>query len=151
MLTELNKYLVKLDSFDTDIIDIEIKRNGLDHFFNLYIYRYLDATRYNGSYRPIQTIGYGYRKDISRVLFVLDNYDVSEESKEKWIKALYDVHMKNLEFENEYPPIVYSKKVTKPVIKKETKETKEDEEDKITVIKSKLKVDRLSKLKFKFS
>ena len=65
LLKELDKYIVPLDDFDHCMIDCTIKREDVDGFLNLYLKVHLDATKYTGEYRPIQTIGAGYKSDLS--------------------------------------------------------------------------------------
>lgn len=153
LLKELDKYIVPLDDFDHGMIDCTIKREDVEGFLNLYLKVHLDATKYTGEYRPIQTIGAGYKTDLSRVVFVIKEL-VPEDEQEEWLYKLIDRHKKNLEFEKEYPPIHYaSPKRNKPRRAAKDKAYKEkvekEREESLAEKKLKIKMDKLSKLSFK--
>lgn len=149
MYKELDKYKVPLDGCDVEILDNRIKASGVDDVIQSQL-RFLDCTRTIkgqwGDIRAIQTIDYTYKDELSKLLYVIDNY--CEDKVEHYAKLL-ELHTANIEYEKQNPPIIYKKKkrnstsrssktTTNPVERKTSKERKAE-----------LKIKKLSLLTFK--
>ena len=72
------------------------------------ILNWLDCTRVYDCGRPMQTINYGYRTDISGYYYILDKVS-DEELRNCYIAKLDSRHAENLNFEKDNPPIEYHK------------------------------------------
>lgn len=108
MITELKDYIVNV-AYRFNNIDKEVKKDGIDAVFNKQLH-WLDCTRWNAqhTYRLMQTIGYDYRAEMTLTLHILEAFP-DDKTKERE-KALLDRHYKNIEYENEHPPVIYDKK-----------------------------------------
>jgi hypothetical protein len=144
-------YLMKLEVFDIEFLKTELNRLGIEDVITKYV-KSLDCTRFTGDFRPIQTISYLYRIYINRLFYLFSNYDIDEDFARVKIDSMCDIHRANLEFEQQYPPINYDKRKKNGSKVAKTKEV-DDNKDEETVAekKLKLKVNKLAKLKFKFS
>ena len=56
----------------------------------------------------MQTIGYPYKREISRYLYLVNMIE-DEDKRNTYINNLLELHIKNLEYEKENPPIIYDK------------------------------------------
>lgn len=108
MITELNDYVVDI-SRRIKGIDSDVAKIGVDEAFAKQLH-YLDCTRWNKAhtYRLIQTIDYTYMFEMSVALHII--YANPDDKTEEREQALLDRHYKNLEYENDNPPVVYDKK-----------------------------------------
>ena len=105
-LSPIQKYIDEPDSFMTRFVPHEIKSVGLDSFLE-YNFRSLDCTRvYKNGLRPMQTIGYPYRRTITETIFTIKNY-VEEDKQDEYFERLLKRHSDNLEYEQINPPIWY--------------------------------------------
>ena len=105
-LSPIQKYIDEPDSFMTRFVPHEIQSVGLDSFLE-YNFRSLDCTRvYKNGLRPMQTIGYPYRRTITETIFTIKNY-VEENKQDEYFERLLKCHSDNLEYEQTNPPIWY--------------------------------------------
>ena len=105
-LSPIQKYIDEPDSFMTRFVPHEIQSVGLDSFLE-YNFRSLDCTRvYKNGLRPMQTIGYPYRRTITETIFTNKNY-VEENKQDEYFERLLKRHSDNLEYEQTNPPIWY--------------------------------------------
>ena len=105
-LSPIQKYIDEPDSFMTRFVPHEIKSVGLDSFLE-YNFRSLDCTRvYKDGLRPMQTIGYPYRRTITETIFTIKNY-IEEDKQDEYFERLLKRHSDNLEYEQTNPPIWY--------------------------------------------
>ena len=105
-LNPIQMYIDEPDSFMISFVPYEIQRVGLEEFLE-YNFNNLDCTRIcKDGLRPMQTIGYPYRKLITEIVFTIKNY-VEENKQNKYFERLLKRHSDNLEYEQTNPPIWY--------------------------------------------
>ena len=105
-LSPIQKYIDEPDSFMISFVPYEIRRVGLEEFLE-YNFNNLDCTRIcKDGLRPMQTIGYPYRKLITEIVFTIKNY-VEENKQNEYFERLLKRHSDNLEYEQINPPIWY--------------------------------------------
>ena len=105
-LSPIQKYIDEPDSFMISFVPYEIQRVGLEEFLE-YNFNNLDCTRIcKDGLRPMQTIGYPYRKLITEIVFTIKNY-VEEDKQDEYFERLLKRHSDNLEYEQTNPPIWY--------------------------------------------
>ena len=105
-LSPIQKYIDEPDSFMISFVPYEIRRVGLEEFLE-YNFNNLDCTRIcKDGLRPMQTIGYPYRKLITEIVFTIKNY-VEEDKQNEYFERLLKRHSDNLEYEQTNPPIWY--------------------------------------------
>lgn len=112
---DVRAYQICLDKSEYILLEKEIEHDGLDATIDRYLH-YCDCTRWGleHKYRLCQTIDYGYRVDMSKLLYIVDTFANTDENMAKIIKR----HEDNIKFESEFPPIVYDKKLTRKSLKK---------------------------------
>lgn len=107
-IKDLENYQIDLDKFDIEMLNNNIVEKGIENYLSLLLV-YLDCSRIINNMRMMQTIGYPYKRYISIYLYILnnilDNYKCSE-----YENKLISLHLKNLDYEKENPPIIYDKK-----------------------------------------
>lgn len=104
-------YAIDLDDFSKNYIEHQLKNEGFNAVFekNLLI---LNCERsYNDGTRPMQTIDYYYKKTLSETLYAIRKQDV--DIQDNLLEMLLKRHERNLEYEKENPPIVYSNRKAK--------------------------------------
>ena len=105
-LSPIQMYIDEPDSFMISFVPYEIQRVGLEEFLE-YNFNNLDCTRIcKDGLRPMQTIGYPYRKLITEIVFTIKNY-VEENKQNEYFERLLKRHSDNLEYEQTNPPIWY--------------------------------------------
>ena len=105
-LSPIQIYIDEPDSFMISFVPYEIQRVGLEEFLE-YNFNNLDCTRIcKDGLRPMQTIGYPYRKLITEIVFTIKNY-VEEDKQNEYFERLLKRHSDNLEYEQTNPPIWY--------------------------------------------
>lgn len=149
----LAKYDIPLDRAEYVAIDKEVEREGFETVFKKYL-GYLDCTRIGkvSGMRLQQTIGYPYMHDMSKMIYLLDTYNPSDE-----LYALLNKrHQDNLAYEKDNPPIWYDKKHSRATFEKKYRKKAQDNAEKHTRSREssaskKLKAAavKLGKLKFK--
>lgn len=100
----IEKYLIPIEPFYVDFIKLEIEKNGKDKTFENHL-KLLDCTRMVDGMRMQQTIGYVYMSDMTHIMHIIQEYFKGEEDAK--IQEVLDMHKRNLEYEQENPPIVY--------------------------------------------
>lgn len=105
-----DEYMVETDSdWNVDYMINEINANDITELLDKLIDR-IDCTKvYPSGLRVMQTIGYPYKREITRYLFVLNNIE-DEEVKQEYYQKLIDRHNANIEYEKDNAPVWYSKK-----------------------------------------
>lgn len=103
----LKDYIIELEQFDIDLINKSIVEKGIDKFLSQQLI-YLDCSRIINGMRMMQTIGYPYKVEISRYLYVLDMIKDDKIISEYKNKLLIR-HNLNLTYEKDNPPIWYDK------------------------------------------
>lgn len=105
-----DEYIVETDSdWNVDYMINEINANDITELLDKLIDR-IDCTKvYPSGLRVMQTIGYPYKREITRYLFVLNNVE-DEEVKQEYYQKLIDRHNANIEYEKDNAPVWYSKK-----------------------------------------
>lgn len=105
-------YIEKLDA--SDIRWFEYECNRLHYLKDVLdsLLHDLDCTRvYKDGSRPMQTINYGYRRNIAGFLYIIEKHkDRDAELIDSYIKKLVARHEENISFESEHGTIDYSKK-----------------------------------------
>lgn len=108
MFIELLKdYIIELEQFDIDLINANIVEKGIDKFLSQQLI-YLDCSRIINGMRMMQTIGYPYKIEISRYLYVLDMIK-DDKNISEYKNKLLTRHNLNLIYEKDNPPIWYDK------------------------------------------
>ena len=110
-MTELDDYTVSLDKSDVLLIEQNIAKNGAEQEF-LNQLHFLDCskelTSTNGTkIRAIQTIDYRYQDHVSQAVYILNTY---LPRREDLFNQLVELHRANLKFEEDNPPVWYTKK-----------------------------------------
>lgn len=135
-LSPIKAYIDEPDSFMLSFVPHEIESVGLEKFLE-YNFNILDCTRVTKSgLRPMQTIGCTYRRTITEIVFIINNY-IEKDKQDSYFERLIKRHNDNIEYEKINPPIIYGKDKDKPKNEKQTK----------TKIKSKDKIDNKDKPK----
>lgn len=103
----LKDYIIELEQFDIDLINKSIVEKGIDKFLSQQLI-YLDCSRIINGMRMMQTIGYPYKVEISRYLYVLDMIK-DDKTISEYKNNLLIRHNLNLTYEKDNPPIWYDK------------------------------------------
>ena len=107
-IKDFDDYITKLDKIDINILNNNIVEKGIENYLSLLLV-YLDCSRIINNMRMMQTIGYPYKRYISIYLYILDNI-LDNDKYSEYEDKLISLHLKNLDFEKENPPIIYDKK-----------------------------------------
>ena len=107
-IKDLEKYQINLDKFDIEMLNNNIVEKGIENYLSLLLV-YLDCSRIINNMRMMQTIGYPYKRYISIYLYILNNILYNDKYSE-YENKLISLHLKNLDYEKENPPIIYDKK-----------------------------------------
>lgn len=105
-ISAIDKYLDEPDSFMKNFVPHEISNVGL---FNVieYDFNKLDVSRTSANgIRPMQTIAYPYRRTITELVYIINNY-VSIDERDAIFTRLLELHDKNIEYEKVNPPVWY--------------------------------------------
>ena len=108
----VKKYHADLDDVDRAMIDRRVEEKGIEEYLNQQLV-YLDCSRIIQGMRMMQTIGYPYKREISKYVYVIETYKNNIECIEDRTNILVDLHKHNLEYEKENPPIWYDGKPKK--------------------------------------
>ena len=108
----IKTYHTDLDDGDKTMIDRQVEEKGIEQYLNQQLV-YLDCSRIKDGMRMMQTIGYPYKREISKYAYVIETYKNNIECIEDWTTILVDLHERNLEYEKENPPIWYGGKKAK--------------------------------------
>lgn len=105
-LSSINQYMIELDDIALRMVESSIKENGsLEAAFRKQLF-YLDCSRvYSNGMRPMQTIGYPYRREMSAAIYIAEQME--ETLKEQFLIELIELHQRNIEYEKINPPIWY--------------------------------------------
>ena len=105
-ITPIKKYIIK-PTYDTvSFIENEIKEVGLDAYLE-YSFNRLDCTKIlNCGLRAIQTIDHTYKRILTEIVYVIDNY-IEDSDKDTLYVRLLKVHEASIEYEKLNPPIIY--------------------------------------------
>ena len=107
-IKDFDDYSIELDKFDIKMLNNEVVEKGVENYLSLLLV-YLDCSRIINNMRMMQTIGYPYKRYISIYLYILNNI-LDNDKYSEYENKLISLHLKNLDFEKENPPIIYDKK-----------------------------------------
>ena len=107
-IKDLENYQIDLDKFDIEILNNNIVEKGIENYLSLLLV-YLDCSRIINNMRMMQTIGYTYKRYISTYIYILNNI-LDKNKYSEYVNNLISLHLKNLDYEKENPPIIYDKK-----------------------------------------
>ena len=107
-IKDLEDYQIDLDKFDIEILNNNIVEKGIENYLSLLLV-YLDCSRIINNMRIMQTIGYTYKRYISTYIYILNNI-LDKNKYSEYINNLISLHLKNLDYEKENPPIIYDQK-----------------------------------------
>ena len=107
-IKNLEDYQIDLDKFDIEMLNNNIVEKGIENYLSLLLV-YLDCSRIINNMRIMQTIGYTYKRYISTYIYILNNI-LDKNKYSEYINNLISLHLKNLDYEKENPPIIYDKK-----------------------------------------
>lgn len=107
-IKDLEDYQIDLDKFDIEMLNNNIVEKGIENYLSLLLV-YLDCSRIINNMRMMQTIGYTYKRYISTYIYILNNI-LDKNKYSEYINNLISLHLKNLDYEKENPPIIYDKK-----------------------------------------
>lgn len=107
-IKDLEDYQIDLDKFDIEMLNNNIVEKGIENYLSLLLV-YLDCSRIINNMRIMQTIGYTYKRYISTYIYILNNI-LDKNKYSEYINNLISLHLKNLDYEKENPPIIYDKK-----------------------------------------
>lgn len=109
-----DKYFTNLDAQDKRWYDYLVKDNGGITEALDFILKGLDCSViYKDGSRPMMTINYAYRTDISGFLYLLDKISSDKVLTTEYTNKLIALHEKNLSFEETNKPVYYSAKSRK--------------------------------------
>lgn len=106
-----DKYIGELDFQDKKWFDYLIKYKGGEINALNSLLHDLDCTRvYKDGSRPVQTIDYGYKRDIAGFIYIYNKLcEINPECDIDYYAKLVNRHEENLSFEKDNPPIYYKK------------------------------------------
>lgn len=107
-IKDLEDYQIDLDKFDIEMLNNNIVEKGIENYLSLLLV-YLDCSRIINNMRMMQTIGYTYKRYISTYIYILNNI-LDKNKYSEYVNNLISLHLKNLDYEKENPPIIYDKK-----------------------------------------
>ena len=107
-IKDLEDYSIELDKFDIKMLNNEVVEKGVENYLSLLLV-YLDCSRIINNMRMMQTIGYPYKRYISMYIYILNNI-LDKNKYAEYVNNLISLHLKNLDYEKENPPIIYDKK-----------------------------------------
>ena len=107
-IKDLENYQIDLDKFDIEMLNNNIVEKGIENYLSLLLV-YLDCSRIINNMRMMQTIGYTYKRYISTYIYILNNL-LDKNKYSEYVNNLISLHLKNLDYEKENPPIIYDKK-----------------------------------------
>ena len=107
-IKDLENYQIDLDKFDIEMLNNNIVEKGIENYLSLLLV-YLDCSRIINNMRIMQTIGYTYKRYISTYIYILNNI-LDKTKYSEYVNNLISLHLKNLDYEKENPPIIYDKK-----------------------------------------
>ena len=107
-IKNLENYQIDLDKFDIEMLNNNIVEKGIENYLSLLLV-YLDCSRIINNMRMMQTIGYTYKRYISTYIYILNNI-LDKNKYSEYVNNLISLHLKNLDYEKENPPIIYDKK-----------------------------------------
>ena len=107
-IKDLEDYQIDLDKFDIEMLNNNIVEKGIENYLSLLLV-YLDCSRIINNMRMMQTIGYTYKRYISTYIYILNNI-LDKTKYSEYVNNLISLHLKNLDYEKENPPIIYDKK-----------------------------------------
>lgn len=146
-LKVIEPYMIEVDSFMESFVSSELSVIGADKYLN-YALRLLDCTKvWDNGLRPMQTITYTYRHDITEFVYVVNTFVENDNLKDDWFTKLIDRHNKNIEYEKINPPVLYGDAKAKKKFEKEynvksktknDKDKKDNKEKRITNAERKL-------------
>ena len=107
-IKDLEDYQINLDKFDIEMLNNNVVEKGIENYLSLLLV-YLDCSRIINNMRMMQTIGYTYKRYISTYIYILNNI-LDKNKYLEYENKLISLHLKNLDYEKENPPIIYDKK-----------------------------------------
>ena len=107
-LKDFDDYNIELDKFDIRMLNNEVVEKGIENYLSLLLV-YLDCSRIINNMRIMQTIGYTYKRYISTYIYILNNI-LDKNKYSEHVNNLISLHLKNLDYEKENPPIIYDEK-----------------------------------------
>lgn len=127
-LSVLDEYLLELDFFARSFLEQRVRKYGADAVLAKQL-ECLDCTKRTSAGDTVQqTNGYSYRNELSQTVELINNYF---KDKDIQFEKLIAIHNKNLEWEQEHPPV--------PAKAKRIKGERKPKESKETVAERKLK------------
>jgi hypothetical protein len=120
--------------------------------FSKVINKYLDSINFECKAKANEfvcgTNHFYYYTVISSILYILDRYCDDEFIFDTLVDLLQNVHLNNLNYEEQHPPVIYKKKQTKKVVEKKARKVYDKEEDTKTRLRQLASLD-LSNIKLK--
>lgn len=104
-----DKYISELDQQDIRWFDFLVKDKGSEVVALNSLLHDLDCTRvYKDGSRPVQTINYGYKRDIAGYIYIYNKFcEKYPDCNVDYYAKLVNRHEENLSFEKDNPPIYY--------------------------------------------
>ena len=107
-LIDFDDYNIELNKKNIRMLNNEIVEKGVENYISILLV-YLDCSRIINNMRMMQTIGYTYKRYISTYIYILNNI-IDKNKYSEYVNNLISLHLKNLDYEKENPPIIYDKK-----------------------------------------
>lgn len=122
-----SKYIDSLEEIDYRMINCRIKENDNDLEKVLsFQFKQLDCSRVlSNGMRNIQTIDVAYRMEMAMTIEIINKLDDSK--KDEYIAKLNNLHLNNLTFEINNPPVDYASKAKTKKTAKSTRKIKQGE------------------------
>lgn len=113
-----SNFVISLDKNDISKIDREVAELGIEKYLTRQL-SYMDCTKVlSNGMRMIQTLGYPYRWEMSKYVYVLEGLNDDKDYFKIWEDKLIERHNANLEYEKENPPIWYGGEKAKKAFEK---------------------------------
>lgn len=135
---ELEQYVLSWGFDDEKHIRSEISKTPIKELLKKQLH-YLDCTRIGkvSGLRLMQTIGFPYSHEMTITLHLIEK--LNEDEQEEYLNMVIKRHKDNLAYEEQYPPVWYSKKKwTRPKESKTEKVVKPKVDKKTRKVKSKV-------------
>lgn len=137
--------VAKLNDSDKANIDYWLSLSTLEDSIETAL-RNIDCTRtFPNGMRLVQTIDYKYSVFLAEAFYLIDKVEDAEK-KQELIDKVHKIHEDNLKFEEEVPPVIYTKG-----IKGKSKPKQKEDKPKVSALKRKLEARALKLGNLKFS
>ena len=114
----IGKYTHVLDNVHINFLKPEVEEKGIHNAIK-FIIDLIDCTIiWKDDKTYVQTISWLYRHRISQLIYLIENYGLTEKEQNAYYNKIIGIHINNLEYEKLHPPVIYDKNKTKTKTKR---------------------------------